>query len=118
MTGASTLNPVPVAANSSSTEVSSTVSQPISLSTPASSQTSSAPPISTATPNYQVVEEVAAFLAHTPNYEITIAGINVVIIDQLSDAQSHDFGVQTFDMSDGSTLSIVGILQHLPGLTA
>jgi len=125
----SSINPVPVSATSESGvsgfSGSAEVSQPLSLSTPANSQTSSTPPISTATPdntatpNAQVVQEVATFLAHTPNYEITIAGANVVIVDtNLSDAQSHDFGVQTFDMSDGSTLSIVGIMQHLPFLSA
>ena len=122
-------NPIPVAATSengvSGFSGSADVSQPISPSTPAYSQTGSAPPISTATPdntattNAQVVQELATFLAHTPNYEITIAGANVVIIDtNPSDVQSHDFGVQTFDMSDGSTLSIVGIMQHLPYLSA
>ena len=43
--------------------------------------------------------------------EVAFSGANVVIIDtNVADAKSPDFGVMTWDMSDGSTVSIVGIL--------
>jgi hypothetical protein len=56
---------------------------------------------------------VKAFLHNTPSYEIAVSGSNVTIVDtQLSDASSPDFGVLTWHLSNGSTLSIVGIIPH------
>jgi hypothetical protein len=70
-------------------------------------------------PASQVEQIVANFLAYTPNYEITMSGDNVVIVDtNASDVKSGHFSVETFNMSDGSTLSIVGIIQHPLALTA
>jgi hypothetical protein len=59
----------------------------------------------------QVMQSVEAFLNSTPSAEVTVSGANVVIIDtNIADASSAHFGVLTYDMSDGSTLSIVGII--------
>jgi hypothetical protein len=69
--------------------------------------------------NTQIEHIVATFLASTPNYEITVSGANVVILDTNgSDVRSGHFGVETFSMSDGSTLSIVGIIHHPLALSA
>ena len=67
---------------------------------------------STSTPSIQTVEHaIEQFLASTPSAEVALSGANVVIIDtNVADAKSPDFGVMTWDMSDGSTVSIVGIL--------
>jgi hypothetical protein len=59
----------------------------------------------------QVMQSVETFLNSTPSAEVTVSGANVVIIDtNVADASSAHFGVLTYDMSDGSTLSIVGII--------
>ena len=59
----------------------------------------------------QVMQSVETFLNSTPSAEVTVSGANVVIIDtNIADASSAHFGVLTYDMSDGSTLSIVGII--------
>lgn len=79
----------------------------------ASSQTA-AP--SASGPSFQAVEQVVdQFLTSTPSAEVTLSGANVVIIDtNVADAKSPNYGIMTFDMSDGSTLSIVGILPSHP----
>jgi hypothetical protein len=68
----------------------------------------------------QVTHNVETFLLSTPSYEVTLSGANVVIIDtNVADAKSAHFGVMTWDMSDGSTLSIVGIISaHAQSVTA
>jgi hypothetical protein len=38
----------------------------------------------------------------------------VIIDTHVADAKSPNYGVMTFDMNDGSTLSIVGILPSHP----
>jgi hypothetical protein len=64
-------------------------------------------------PWHAVSPTVKAFLQHTLTYEITVSGSNVKIVDtHLSDAASPNFGVLTWDLSNGSTLSIVGIIPH------
>jgi hypothetical protein len=89
------------------------VSQPVSQAT---SSSVSGPPVLS---DSQVEHIVATFLASTPNYEITLSGANVVILDtNVSDMKSGHFSVETFGMSDGSTLSIVGILHHPLALSA
>jgi hypothetical protein len=93
---------------------------PNTTSSDSSLATSSAP-LQASTYDNQVEQTVAAFLAHTPNFEIAISGANVIFIDpSVADARSPEFGIQIFDMSDGSTLSLVGIVQHsaLAALTA
>ena len=67
-----------------------------------------------------VEQAVEQFLESTPSAEVTLSGANVVIIDtNVADAKSPNFGVMTWDMSDGSTLSIVGILpSHLHAVSA
>jgi hypothetical protein len=61
----------------------------------------------------QIMQTVEAFLVHTPSYEFAVSGSNYVIVDtKLSDASSPNFGVLTWDLSNGSTLSIVGIIPH------
>ncbi len=73
-----------------------------------------------ATSTSQVAHSVETFLQNTPAFEITLAGANVIIIDtNVADAKSPNFGVMTWDMSDGSTLSIVGIIpSHAHTVTA
>lgn len=59
----------------------------------------------------QVEQAVQAFLLDNPSYEITVSGLNVIIIDtNVADVKSPNFGSMSWDMSDGSTLSIVGIV--------
>jgi hypothetical protein len=67
-----------------------------------------------------VVQEVTQFLESTPSVEVIFSGANMVFIDaNVADAKSPNYGVTTFDMSDGSTLSIVGILpSHLHAVNA
>ena len=56
---------------------------------------------------------VKAFLHNTPSFEVLASGSKVTIVDtKLSDAASPHFGVLTWDLSNGSTLSIVGIIPH------
>ena len=84
--------------------------------TQAASDSASAPP---ALSDSQVEHIVATFIASTPNYEITVSGAHVVILDtNASDMSAGHFAVETFNMSDGSTLSIVGIIQHPLALSA
>ena len=98
---------------SASTQQPAVVSQSVSQST---SNSVSGPPVESTS---QVEQAVASFLAYTPNYEITMSGENVVIVDtNASDVKSGHFSVETFNMSDGSTLSIVGIIHHPLTLTA
>ena len=60
-----------------------------------------------------VVSTVKTFLHHTPSYEVAVSGSNTTILDtDLSDRASSDYGVLTWHHSDGSTLSIVGIIPH------
>jgi hypothetical protein len=67
----------------------------------------------------QIEHIVTGFLASTPSYEITVSGTNVVILDtNPSDLKSGGYSVETFNMSDGSTLSIVGIIHHPLSLSA
>jgi hypothetical protein len=109
-TGAST-----VSASSQGTAV---VSQPVSqaASGQATSSSASGSPVLS---DSQVEHIVATFLASTPDYEITVSGANVVIVDtNVSDEQAGHFSVETFNMSDGSTLSIVGIIHHPLALSA
>jgi len=78
-----------------------------------SSLASSSAPVQTNTYDSQVEQTISAFLNHTPNFEVAISGANVIIVDtNVADARSPEFGIQIFDMSDGSTLSIVGIVHH------
>jgi hypothetical protein len=92
---------------SAGTPETAVVSQPVSQATTSSA---SGPPVESVT---QVEQIVANFLAHTPNFETTISGANVVIVDtNPSDMKSGQISVETFNMADGSTLSIVGIIQH------
>lgn len=59
----------------------------------------------------QAMNFVEAFLHSNSSVEVILSGENVVITDtHTSDARSTHFGVMTFDMSDGSTLSVVGII--------
>jgi hypothetical protein len=61
----------------------------------------------------QIMQTVEAFLVHTPSHEFAVSGSNFFIVDtKLSDASSPNFGVLTWDLSNGSTLSIVGIIPH------
>jgi hypothetical protein len=63
--------------------------------------------------DFASLETVEAFLHNTPSYEIAVSGSNVMIVDtKLSDAASPNFGVLTWDLDNGSTLSIVGIIPH------
>ncbi len=98
--------------HASTAQVANAESSDSSLTTPSA-------PAQQSAADSQVEQTVGAFLAHTPNFEITISGANVMIIDtHLADARSPEFGIQTFDMSDGSTLSIIGIVQHSAVLSA
>jgi hypothetical protein len=108
-----TIAPTGDSSVSANTQQPAVVSQSASQSTPSSV---SGPPVESAS---QVEHAVASFLAYTPNYEITMSGDNVVIVDtNASDVKSGHFSVETFNMSDGSTLSIVGIIHHPLTLTA
>jgi hypothetical protein len=60
-----------------------------------------------------MVSTVKAFLHHTPLFYVAVSGSNTTIVDtHLSDAASPDFGVLSWHLSDGSTVSIVGIIPH------
>jgi len=98
--------------NSSGQISNNNISQPSELVVP----TNQIPPSPAAGSNLalQVVQAVQDFLQHTPAYDVTVSGQNVVIVDtNVADARSSDFGVRTWEMSDGSTLSVVGIISHV-----
>jgi hypothetical protein len=119
----SATGPVDVVSSSSpsslNTHASPAVDQIANIASSDSSVTTPAAPAQPSAADNQVEQTVGAFLAHTPNFEITISGANVIIIDtNYADAASSGFGIQTFDMSDGSTLSIVGIVPHSAVLSA
>ena len=80
----------------------------------ASSTTSTAPASSASLS--EILQTVEAFILNTPSHEIAVSGSNIMIVDtKLSDAASPHFGVLTWDLHNGSTLSIVGIIpQHHP----
>jgi len=84
------------------------------------SETTSHLSITLAAPSTASVERtLTAFLDNTPSYEVAMSGENVVIIDTNSaDLKSAHYGVLTWDMSDGSTLTIMGILPHYHLLAA
>jgi len=67
----------------------------------------------TAAPLSEIEQTLEAFLQNTKSYEVDRSGAHIIIIDtNLADAKSAGFGVETWDMGDGSTLSIVGIIPH------
>jgi hypothetical protein len=84
------------------------------------SETTSHLNITLAAPSTASIEKtLTAFLDDTPSYEVAMSGENVVIIDTNSaDLKSAHYGVVTWDMSDGSTLTIMGILPHYHLLAA
>lgn len=76
-------------------------------------------PPQTANVDAQAMQAVSAFMHDTPSFEITLSGANVVIMDtHTADAKLPDYTLITFDMSDGSTLSIVGIIPSHAQLAA
>jgi hypothetical protein len=113
---------------SASTKGASVISHPLGQSTSSDampSQATSGQATSNSASAFPVLSDsqaehvVATFLASTPNYEITVSGANVVFVDtNASDVHSGHFSVETFSMIDGSTLSIVGIIQHPAALSA
>jgi hypothetical protein len=61
----------------------------------------------------QILHTVEQFLQNTPSFEVAVSGSNVLIVDtNVADAKSPDYGILTWDLSNGSTLSIVGIIPH------
>ena len=84
------------------------IQQPVSiqpLDTPAPSQDVSA--------EVTIASEIKAFLDHTPNFEMVISGTHVLVADtNVSDTRSSFYSAQTWDFSDGTTLTILGILTH------
>ena len=68
----------------------------------------------------QIMQTLEAFLQHTPSFEIVVSGSNVMVVDtKVSDAASANFGVLTYDLPDGATLSLVGIIPaHHASVTA
>ena len=61
----------------------------------------------------QILHTIEEFLHNTPSFEVAVSGSNVLIVDtNVADAKSPNFGILTWDLSNGSTLSIVGIIPH------
>jgi hypothetical protein len=88
----------------------------------ASSTTSTAPtptPTSSASIS-EILHTLEVFLQNTPSAEFFSSGSNIIVVDAtLSDAASTHFGVLTWDLHNGHTLSIVGIIpQHHAPATA
>ena len=111
--------PVSQATSGQATSSQATSSQATSSQATSSQATSNSASGTPVLSDSQVEHIVATFLASTPNYEITLSGANVVILDtNSSDLKSGHYSVETFSMSDGSTLSIVGIIQHPLALSA
>jgi hypothetical protein len=64
-------------------------------------------------PVSQIEQTLEVFIQDTPSREVAISGSHIIIIDtNLADAKSPNFGIETWHMGDGSTLSIVGIIPH------
>lgn len=58
-------------------------------------------------------EILYAFLHNTPNYRIESFGDDLLIVDtNVAHYSSSQYRVETWEMSDGSTLSILGIVPH------
>lgn len=54
-----------------------------------------------------------AFVHATPHFEVDVVGENVIVIDtNVSHMTNSDFGVQSWNLADGSMLTIVGIIPH------
>ena len=54
-----------------------------------------------------------AFLHDTPQYRIATFGDDLLIVDtNVAHYSSSQYRVETWEMSDGSTLSILGIIPH------
>jgi hypothetical protein len=54
------------------------------------------------------------FVHATAHFEVDIVGKNIVVIDtDVSHITNSNFGLQSWNMADGSTLTIVGIIPHL-----
>jgi hypothetical protein len=67
----------------------------------------------------QILHTIEKFIQNTSSFEVAVSGSNVLIVDtNEADAKSAHFGVLTWDLSNGSTLSIVGIipLHHAHGV--
>jgi hypothetical protein len=54
-----------------------------------------------------------AFVQATPHFEVDVVGENVIVIDtNVSHITNSNFGFQSWNLADGSTLTIVGIIPH------
>jgi len=99
--------------SSSTADTNVVVSQSVTSPSPTQQNapsTVSSSPVVTETAAVQYIEN---FLQHTPNYEVIEVGKVLVFMDtNLADTKSPDFGVLSLEMSDGSTVSIVGIITH------
>ena len=61
----------------------------------------------------QILHTIEDFLHNTPSFEVAVSGSNVLIVDtNVADAKSPNFGILTWDLSNGSTVSIIGIIPH------
>jgi hypothetical protein len=59
------------------------------------------------------------FVHATAHFEVDILGKNIVVIDtDVSHITNSNFALQSWNMVDGSTLTIVGIIPHLVHATA
>ncbi len=62
----------------------------------------------------QTVALVSSFIQQTPHIQIDVVGTNFVVVDtNTTDIWNSNFGMQSWKMGDGSTLTIVGIIPHL-----
>jgi hypothetical protein len=94
------------------------VSQPtlaVSSPAPASGATEASAPLS----DNQVLHLLEGFERATPSTELFLSGPNVIVVDaNAADAKSPDYASHTFAMSDGSTVTVVGILPQHAALAA
>jgi hypothetical protein len=61
----------------------------------------------------EIVSTLEAFLHHTPSFYELVSASSIEYVDKnVSDAASPDYGVLTWDLSNGCTFSIVGIIPH------
>ena len=86
------------------------------VSTASVSPTQSPAPSQQATtyePFNAAANEILDAFVRQNNFEVLTSNNNVVLFDtKTSDFSSHDFVTRTWSMSDGSTISVVGIVPH------
>jgi hypothetical protein len=100
-----------------STSVSATTSLPAGDHPPSSAELLATAPIQSF--NAAAAHSLQLFFQETPTYQIESFGPDLLVVDtNLSHYASNKFGIETWLMPDGTTLSILGLAAHHPAALA